>query len=233
MSNDQPGWTPPQQPPEDPHGTPSGEQPPPPPYGQPAPPAQPYGQPAPPAQPYGQPGWPAQPQQPYGQPTYGVMGRDPNARPGTVTAAAIITMILSGLCAVLFFGATAVMGVAKDDFLDAVRDEVRKQDATVTRADLESIYGVIIGVMVVMAIWSVIAFVLAIFVLRRSNVARILLVVSASVACLLSLIGITSGVSIVTLAGTIAVIVMLFAGGASDWFRARDSLPGSPTHQPW
>jgi len=206
MSDDQPGWTPPQQPPENP-------------YGQPPPPQQPYGQ-----QPY--------PPQPYGQPAYGVMGRDPNARPGTVTAAAIITMILSGLCAVLFFGLAAIMGVAKSDFLDEMQKEVNKQDTSITRSDLESIYGVIVAVMVIFAIWCVIAFVLAIFVLRRSNVARILLVVSSSVAGLLSLLAITSGASVVTLGGTVAVIVLLFAGGASDWFRNKQSGTGSPTHQP-
>jgi hypothetical protein len=232
MSNDQPGWTPPQQPPENPYGTPSGEQPtppPPPPYGQPVPPQQPFGQPSYPPTSGQQP----HPQQPLGQSAYGVMGRDPNARPGTVTAAAIITMILSGLCAVLFFGLTAVMAVAKEDFIDLVQDEARKQDQSFSRADVESVYGVIIGVMVVMAIWCLIALVLAIFVLRRSQVARILLVVSASIAGLLSLLAITSGASIVTLAGTIAVIVMLFAGGASDWFRNKHAVSGSPTHQPW
>jgi hypothetical protein len=230
MSDDQPGWTPPQQPPENPEVTPSGEQPPPPPpppYGQPVPPQQPFGQPSYPPS-YGQ---PPHPQQPYGQPAYGVMGRDPNARPGTVTAAAVITMVLSGLCAVLFLGLTVIMGVAKDDFLDRMRDEIDKRgDQTFTRSDLESIYGVIVGVMIVMAIWCLIAVVLGVFVLKRSNVARILLVVSASVAALISLIAIGSGASLVTLAGSIAVIVTLFTGGANDWFRNKHAVSGSPTH---
>jgi len=226
MSDDQPGWTPPQQPPENPQVTPSGEQPPPP-----APP--PYGQPVP-QQPYGSPSYPTTyGQQPYSPPAYGVMGRDPNVRPGTVTTAAVITMVLSGLCALLFLGATAVMGVAKDDVLDAIGDEVRKQDGSFTQADLESAYGVVIGVMIVMAIWCLIAIVLGVLVLKRSNVARILLVVSASVAALISLVAIGSGASVVTLAGSIAVIVTLFTGGANEWFRTKHAVSGTPTHQPW
>ena len=74
------------------------------PYGQP-PPGQPgYGQ-QPPAQQYGQQygqqqygGQPAYGQPPgYGQPPYGPV--DPDKRPGTVTAAGVITIIMGGLSA--------------------------------------------------------------------------------------------------------------------------------------
>ena len=49
--------------------------------------------------------------------------------------------------------------------------------------------------MVGLVVWCVIAIVLAVLVLRRSNVARILLVISCSVTALLSLLGVASGVS--------------------------------------
>ena len=55
--------------------------------------------------------------------------------------------------------------------------------------------------------------------LRRSNVARILLVISSAVVALFSLLSITSGVSAVWLVAAIAVIVLLFVGGAGDWFK--------------
>ena len=74
------------------------------------------------------------------------------------------------------------------------------------------------------------------FVLRRSNVARILLVISASVAAVFSLIGITSGFSLVPLVACLATIVLLFVGGAGDWFKRvpdfgggyPDGYPGDP-----
>ena len=66
-----------------------------------------------------------------------------------------------------------------------------------------------------------IACVLAVFAMRRSNVSRILLVISASVAGLLSLLAIGSVVSAVWLLACIAVVVLLFTGGAGDWYARR------------
>ena len=63
-------------------------------------------------------------------------------------------------------------------------------------------------------------------VLRRSNVARILLVISASVTALLSLLSITSGISLVVLIAAVATIVLLFAGGASAWFKRLPAYDG-------
>jgi hypothetical protein len=239
MSNDQPGWTPPQPSSENPTDGPAEPQQPqtPSPQEPPAYPQQPYGQPAQPQPPYGQPpyGQPAYGQPGYGQSAYGVVGRDPDARPGTVTAAAIVTWILTGLTGLLFLGLTIAMLAAKSDVLDAMRDEVSKSDSSITVADLESIYGVIVAVFLVIVVWCVIAFVLAVFAFRRSNVARIILVVSSCVTALFSLIGIGSGVSVVTLVGSVAVVILLFVGGAGDWYSRRGGAPyaGSPTHQPW
>jgi len=232
MSNDQPGWTPPQPSSENPTDGPAEPQQPPTPSPQepPAYPQQPYGQPA-----YGQQPQPPYGQPAYGQPAYGVVGRDPDARPGTVTAAAIITWILTGLTGLLFLGVTVAMLVAKSDILDAMRDEISKSDSSITVADLESIYGVIVALLLVVVVWCVIAFMLAVFAFRRSNVARIILVVSSCVTALFSLIGVGSGVSVVTLVGSVAVVILLFVGGAGDWYSRRGGAPyaGSPTHQPW
>ena len=69
--------------------------------------------------------------------------------------------------------------------------------------------------------WCVIACVLAVFAMRRSNVSRILLVISATVAGLLSLLAIGSVVSAVWLLACLAVVIMLFIGGAGDWYARR------------
>ena len=163
---------------------------------------------------------------------YGLSTRDPNARPGTVTAAAVITWILTALTGIVILGLTVALLVAKPDVLDAMRDELNKSDSSITVSDLESIYSAIVVVFFVFLAWCLIAFLLAVFTYRLSNVARILLVISSSVTALFSLIGIASGVSAITLIGSAAVIVLLFVGGAGDWF-AKRGIQVSPTQQPW
>jgi len=256
MSTDEPSWTPPQQNPNDDAAQPPVEPTPPttgappaspsqtgqpagypPPYGQSQPP--PYGQSQPP---YGQSQPPpyGQSQPPYGQepyPTYNQYGTygtgDPDKRPGTVTTASIITMVLSAIVGLLGLLGFVGLLVAKDDVIEAMRDAMVEQGVQ-EDVDLEAVYGVLLAVSLVFIAWCLIAFVLAIFVLRRGNVARILLVVSSAVTALLSLLAIQGGVSIVTLIGSIAVIVLLFVGGANEWFSRKGAQPvGGPTDQPW
>lgn len=211
-----------QRPPENPYGQPV---PPENPYGQPAAPVPPsntpYGQPTPPENPYGQPGSyggpPADPHQPglYGPPARG------DARPTTVTVAAWITMVLSGLTALLFAFSSLMFVVARSDVAAEIEQMPEFQDLDV---DVDSIVGVTVGVMGVLVVWSLVAVVLGVLVLRRSNVARILLVISSAVVALGALVSILSGVSALWLFGAGAVIVLLFVGGANDWF-ARRSTP--------
>jgi len=185
------------------HGVPPGGAAPPGhyPYGQ-----QPYGQYAP--QLYAQPG--------YGPPGYGL--RDPHRRPGTVLAAGIVTLVLSGitllLAGMMLFGVV----VASAEFIDGFTGE-----AGLDSADEDSLFVVIVVVLAVMVIWCSAAIVLAILTLRRVNWARITLVVSASVTVAVSLVAIGGGASVVTLLGGIAVIILLFTGGAGEWYRRADA----------
>jgi hypothetical protein len=241
------GGTPP---PQNPYGEPSSE-PPASPYGEPPaqqnpygePPAQqnPYGQPAQP-NPYGQPaqqnpyGQPAQPpaygqpppygQQPaYGQPGYGYAGPTSDKRPGSVTGAAVITMIFSGLSLLLYAFILIALIVAKDEVLDAITQEPDFEDLGISP---DSAFGAIVAFVAVFLVWCLIAFVLAVLVLRRSNAARITLVVSSAMTVVFSLLSITSFVSAIPLLAGIAVIVLLFVGGANDWFKGKNqqAIPG-------
>jgi hypothetical protein len=205
------------------------------PYGQdpygPPPQGSPYGQPPQGQQPYGQAPYGQQPygQAPYGQQAYGQPAGD--RRPGTVTAAAWIAIVFSGLTAV-FLGLGALgLVVARDDLINEIEREMQSgTTGTDVQLDLdpESIVGVLVAVILVLLTWALIAIVLAVFVLRRSNVARILLVISSGVVALLSLIGIASGVSVVSLIASIATIVLLFVGGAGDWFKGPSAYAGMP-----
>ena len=214
MSNEEPGPT------HTPYGQPSGQ---PDPAGQ----ANPYG-PPPTGQPYGQQPYGQQPQygQQYGQqPQYGQYGQPPAAsgdrRPGTVTAAAWITIAFSGLIAIGFGLLALAFLVARDEFVDGFDEAMRDSGTVDPGISADSAAGLVVAFLAVFAVWSVIAVVLAIFVLRRSNAARILLVISASVTALLSLLAIMSVLSALPLIAAVAVIVLLFTGGANQWFAAK------------
>jgi hypothetical protein len=187
----------------------------------------PYGQ-QPPANPYGQ--------QPYGAsygPSYGQPARDPDKRPGTVTAAGITTIVLSSLSFLVYAVIAVLTLVVREDMIDAIEDELTAEQRDSFSGD--TLANVITAVVVVFAIWCLIAVLLGIFAMRRSNVARILLVVSSVMTALISLLGITSLVSGVTLIAGIAVIVLLFVGGANEWYSRRGRQPELPvgTTQPW
>ncbi len=221
------------------------------PYGEPPPGQNPYGQPpsGPPANPYGeqpaqqspygeQPpqqqnpyGQPAQPppygQQPaYAQPGYGYGGRASDKRPGSVTAAAVITLIFSGLSLLLFAFFLVAMVVAKDEFLDEMTGQPGFEDAGISA---DAAFGFFVAVATIAFVWCVIACILAVLALRRSNAARITLVVSSAVTALFSLLAIGSLVSAITLIAAVAVIVLLFVGGANEWFKSkgRQAIPGT------
>jgi hypothetical protein len=250
VSESNQGGTPPQNPyggGENPYGQPPGGQQP---YGQPPGGQSPYGQPPAGQQPYGQPPAGQSPsgqppaENPYGHAPYGqqpqgyyatqqpppgplgdgldMYGRPlvKQARPGTVTAAGWIALVLSGLTGLLYGFITLAMIVAKDDVLTEIDEALAEQDATGT-FNAEDAFGIVVAVLLVLTVWCVIACVLAVFAMRGSNLSRILLVISSVVAGLLSLLAIGSGVSAVWLLACVAVVILLFTGGAGDWYRRR------------
>lgn len=198
------------------------------PYGQPDPYNQgnPYGQPA--GQPY-----------PYGQqPAYGAAPQaGSDRRPGTVTAAAWLTIVFSAVTAFVFGFTGLALLVARDQVITEMERVPEFQDANI---DADAAVGVLVAVMVGLVVWSIIAIVLAVLVLRRSNVARILLVISCAATAVFSLLSVASGVTIVPLAAAIATVVLLFTGGASDWFKRVPApageypggYPGGPSGYP-
>jgi hypothetical protein len=204
------------------------------PYGQvpgyPPAPTSPYGVPPAGEAQYGQVPYGQTPyhQSPYGAPAYGMPGygaplRDPDARPGTVLAAAIVTFITAGLTGLLCGIFTLVLVVARDSFLEGFR-EGAGMDPSAT-GDTSALFGGLLIVGLVLVLWCVAAIVLAVMALKRRNGARIALVVSASLTIAVSLLGITSGISVVTLIAAIAVIVCLFTGGANEWYRRAKGEP--------
>ena len=226
--DDQPQQQPQQQPPAypPPQHNPYGQQPAAP--QQPAQqPAQPFGQPqyGQPAQDYGQPqgyGQPAYGQPGYGQPpAYGQSYRDPDKRPTTVTIAGVLTLVFSGLVLMVLVLLIAAIGVARDEVVAEMRNQSGLED--VDPNDIVSVLFFVFGAFI---LWCIVAMTLAVFAMRRSNGARIGLVVSSALAAVLYLLSITALFTAIPLIGCIVVIVCLFAGGASQWYRGTDGSPG-------
>lgn len=184
--------------------------------GQPATPGQQpasYGQPAP----YGQPG-------PYGQPAYAPYPqRDPDRRPGTVTAAAVVGIVGSALTflGAAFFAVAAA--VAREDFAEGFEEG----SGTDLGTSADNVVTAVVVICGVLAVWSLVAVVLSVLVLRRSQVARILLVVSAGVATLVSLLAAPLGLLFTVL--TVLTIVLLFVGGANEWFSRKGGTEAGPS----
>ena len=150
----------------------------------------------------------------YGRP----LAREP--RPGTVTAAAWITLIMAGLTGALFGFITLGMLVAKDDVVTEMDKAFAEQGVT-GDFSAEDAYGFFVFALVVLTLWCIIACVLAVFAMRGSNVSRILLVISSVVAGLLSLVAIGSVISAVWLLACVAVVILFFTGGAGAWYQRR------------
>ena len=114
----------------------------------PGPTHQPYGQ-----DPYGQ--QPGGQPSPYGQqPVYGQpYGQQPaGRRPGTVTAAAWITIVFSAITAVLFGFTALALLVARDQVITEMERVPEFQDANI---DAESAVGVIVAVILGLVVWLV------------------------------------------------------------------------------
>lgn len=167
-------------------------------------------------QPYGQ--------QPYGAPSFG--GGDPDKRPGTVTAAGIITIVMSSLGLLLFGIALVALIAARDDVIDEIDTELADQPGMedITGDDLANF---LIAVLLIFVIWCLIAIVTGVLSLRRQNWARIVTVISAAMTALISLVAIMSGISAISLIAGVAVIVLYFTGGANDWYsrKKQSALP--------
>lgn len=173
--------------------------------------------------PYGAPQPPPYPYAPVGGAPY-----QPDDRPGTVLAAAIITFVLAGLAALLGLLCLVLAVTVADDLLKAVRDQ-GYDTSDFTSHDLAVGFA---AVGVVTTALSIAALVAAIFVLRRSRAARVVLTVLSGLTIALSLLTITSVVSVVTLAGAIAVIVLLFVQRSNRWFARQSPTPPYPG-APW
>lgn len=110
--------------------------------------------------------------------------RMPSARPLEVRIACIVTWVFTALTSLAYVVVLAVIAVDSQGFLDLVKDspgwdDSFDEDVLVTAVTVGSI---------VFLFWCVAAAVLAVFVWRRARWAWVLLLISASVAALVSIV---------------------------------------------
>ncbi|MBC7595212.1 MAG: hypothetical protein H7288_14950 [Kineosporiaceae bacterium] len=169
------------------------------------------------------PPYPGPPAAPHGSPSYesgfSLQG-NPNVRPGTVTAAAWITI---GLSVIGLLGSLALMSVtsrAVDYVIEHPNEFDVKSSDLPAAADLRSVLG---GIAVVLVVASALAIVAAIGTLKRRAWGRISLVVLSAFTALISIPLSLGLIGLPWLGGSIAVIVLLFTNRANTWFRSSEA----------
>jgi hypothetical protein len=204
-----------------PQGDASATPPPPPPPSQPGTPPPPP--PPPPSQPGGYSGYgppPAGGYQPYGAyapatPPPAPESVVPTKRPGTLTAAGVITIVMSSF-ALLGSGILALVFLVNRTSLEEDESMIDlANDADVAVEDLVTALGVL-GI--IAALLSLAALVLGVLLLRNKRV-RIPLVVLSAIAIIMSLLAFPIG--LLWVIAEVLVIVFCFIGGAGAWFDAQ------------
>lgn len=177
-------------------------------------PANPYGPPSPP---YGQPSPYGNPQPGAYQPAYFPAAPDPGRRPGTVTAAAVLTWVGSAIAIAAFGFLLLAVGAGIDDYYEGF-----EEGAPGWSRDEINAFTVVFSAIGI--VWSLVASVLAFFVVRRAAWARIVLTVSAGVAIPVSGVTALAILPVLNLVLCIAAIVLLYVGRANAWFSGAGQL---------
>ena len=154
--------------------------------------------------------------------------RDAEKRPSTVTTAGVLTWVFSGLTAALYLVIVLMLVVAKDQLLTALEQEPALAQMDI---DGDTVVAALWVMSAILILWCFSAAVLAFLAMRRLNWARYALVVSAAFTAILSLLAIGSLVSALPLIAAVAVIVLLFTGGANQWYSRKsggDQYPYYP-----
>lgn len=151
---------------------------------------------------------------------YAAPGR--SRRPWTVTLAAILTWLGSAAVSTAMLAFLAVLAFDSDTFVDEFDRAAAGSGVDLSR-DQVMAAGWAIGAMFML--WALTAAVLAVLAFRRSQAGRIGLTISAAATALVSLLAILSVVPVITLLMAGATVVLLFTGGANDWYARRDAPP--------
>lgn len=164
--------------------------------------------------------WPAQ-GQPGGYPS-APLGQ-PSRRPTSVTVAAWLTWVSAGIIAFVFLLVVLTLLVQRDQLLAELHKNAQFADLGLTNQQVLGIFWVTSAVCV---FWAFSAMALAVLAFRRVNLGRIGLAISAGLAGAVCLFAVPFGWPHAVAA--FATVVLLFRGGANQWYAGRDVPPGPP-----
>jgi hypothetical protein len=157
----------------------------------------------------------------YGQQPSRPVGR----RPVTVTVAAVLTWLFAGLATAGYLAVVALLLADRTQLIDRVTTDPQFRGLNITGNELVAALWVMSAIII---LWAVIAMVLAFLAFRGHNWARITLVVSSAVTFVACLAAFPFGLAHMIVAA--AVIVLLFTGGANDWFARRTRATYPPAY---
>lgn len=173
---------------------------------------------------YGQQPLDPQPPQYYAGPQYGMAPQTPTKRPGLVTAAGVITIVMSALSAVggVILGVVLLAmdssNLSAEDIADFERE---MRDAGAENISVDDVLNIAGWIMLILGVISLVGILLGVLVLRRSNAARIVLTVFAGLIIVISLLALRAGFSALWLIAAILVIVFMYGRQANLWFKTR------------
>lgn len=144
-------------------------------------------------------------------------------RPSAVLRAAVMTWIFSGLTALGLMVTAAVVAVSPDTLLDDVHR--RSPDLAEQGISDDLLLGVTFVMIAGLVLWCVASAVLAALVLRGVDWARIVLIIFAALAAVLSLLALIAGAFLLalTLTASVSTILLLVRPDTAAWFRSRHS----------
>jgi hypothetical protein len=143
-------------------------------------------------------------------------------RPTSVMRASVLTWIFSGLTAVGLLITAVVIAVSPDTVLDDVHRRSPELEEQGISDDL--LLAVTFVMLAAFVLWCVGAAVLAALVLRGVDWARIVLIISAAIAAVVSLVALLAGafLLVLLLTASVATILLLVRPDTAAWFhRAR------------
>lgn len=188
----------------------------------PRPPADEPAQPAPAAYPYGG-QRPAGTPSSWAPPPSGARPVDPHRRPGQVTAAVVLTWIVTPVVAFAFFLVVMMLMVARDTLLEAIREAPELESSGFTTGELMA---ALWAASAILLFWCLVACVLAFLAFRRQGWARGVLVGSAVMATLVSLVAFPLGLLVALPAAASAGL--LLSGPARAWYAAPPGSTAGP-----
>lgn len=155
-------------------------------------------------------------------PAHGATPAGPLRRPGTVTAACVLTWVFSAIALIgSVIQALAITGgrdeviaeLEKNEDWETIQDQM-----DVNAADFVDAMGVFLWVV---AALSLLAILLAVFTFRGGRGARVGLVVLSAITALIALLLSVAIIPFLWVIVCVTTIVLLFVGGAGAWFASK------------